>query len=309
MRDHLSSIPVFVAAVEAGGFSAAAAKLNLSRSAVGKTVARLEARLGARLFRRTTRSQSLTEDGQAFYDRCLRALDELRAGEAMLESGRREVAGRLRVSVPVLFGRRCIAPILTRLALQHPKLELDLHFSDRRVHLVEDGFDLAIRNGLLSDAAGLVARRIATHRMVVCAAPGYLRDRGTPSSLADFERHEALTYNRTDNTHACAWRFRRDDGSLIDITPPGRMRFDDLEAIADAAAAAFGLAWLPCWLVRDRVQRGELVTVSVGAIPATSEAHAVWPRTPHQPLRVRLAIDALASELQSAMDPPPRKKD
>src|SRR5882757_11056332 len=129
MIDRLTGVGIFVETVEAGGFSAAATRLNLSRSAVGKTVARLEQRLGVRLFHRTTRSQSLTEDGQAFYERCLKALEEIRQGEAMLESGRREVAGRLRVSMPVLFGRRCAAPLLVGLARRHPKLELELNFS------------------------------------------------------------------------------------------------------------------------------------------------------------------------------------
>ena len=180
MSDRLTGVSVFVEAVEAGGFSAAAARLNLSRSAVGKTIARLEMRLGARLFHRTTRNQNLTEDGQAFYERCMRALDEIRMGEAMLDSGRREIAGRLRVSMPVLFGRRCVAPVLTELARQHPKLELDLDFSDRRVDLLEDGFDLAVRNGALGEGAGLMARRISYQRMTVCAAPAYLGARGSP---------------------------------------------------------------------------------------------------------------------------------
>src|SRR5579859_1450539 len=130
MIDRLTGVSIFVETVDAGGFSAAAARLNLSRSAVGKTVARLEDRLGVRLFHRTTRRQSLTDDGQVFYERCLRALEELRVGELLLESGRQEAVGRLRVSMPVLFGRRCVAPILTRLALGHPKLELDLNFTD-----------------------------------------------------------------------------------------------------------------------------------------------------------------------------------
>ncbi len=145
--DIMPDLPVFVAAVEAGGFSAAAARLNLSRSAVGKTIARLEGRLGVRLFHRTTRSLTLTEDGQAFFEHCRRALNEVQAARTMLDSGRREAAGRLRVSVPVLFGRQCVAPVLIRLTEDHPKLELDINFSDRLVDVVEDGFDLAVRNG------------------------------------------------------------------------------------------------------------------------------------------------------------------
>src|SRR5664280_1748699 len=138
MRDSLDGVAVFVEAVEAGGFARAAERLALTRSAVGKTVARMEARLGVRLFHRTTRSQSLTEDGQNYYERCLRALEELRAGEALLESGRREVSGKLKVSMPVLFGRYCVGPVLLELAQEHATLELDLRFSDAVVDLIAE---------------------------------------------------------------------------------------------------------------------------------------------------------------------------
>ena len=146
----------FVAAVETGSFAAAAERLHVTRSAVAKTIARMEARLNVRLLHRTTRSLALTEDGQGYYEHCLRAVEELRAGESALESGRREAAGRLRVSVPMLFGKRCVAPVLARLAAEHPRLELDLSFSDRQVDLIEDGFDLAIRNGEIGDGTGLM---------------------------------------------------------------------------------------------------------------------------------------------------------
>ena len=140
MTDRLKGISVFVTAVEAGSFSLAASRLHLSRSAVGKTIARLEQRLAVRLFHRTTRSQSLTDDGALFYERCLRALEEIRSAETLLESGKQQVSGRLRVSMPVLFGRMCIAPLLTGLAREHPGLELELSFNDRIVDLIEDGF-------------------------------------------------------------------------------------------------------------------------------------------------------------------------
>ena len=145
MSDPMSGIALFAEVVEAGGFSAAAERLNLSRSAVGKSIARLEDRLGARLFHRNTRNQSLTEEGQVFHERCLRALREVHLGQAAIENGRIEAAGRLKVSMPILFGQRCVAPILLQLAQQHPRLELDLHFDDRTVNLFEGGFDLAIR--------------------------------------------------------------------------------------------------------------------------------------------------------------------
>ncbi|HYH21334.1 MAG TPA: LysR family transcriptional regulator [Azospirillum sp.] len=300
MTERLTGLSVFVEAVEAGGFSAAAARLNLSRSAVGKTVARLEASLGARLFHRTTRSQSLTEDGQVFYEHCLRALEEIRAGEAMLERGRREVSGRLRVAVPVLFGRRCVVPILAALARRHPRLELDIGFSDRLVDLLEDGYDLAIRNGPLGDWPGLMAKRIGQQRMVVCAAPGYLEAHGAPHSLEEIPHHDAIAYARSGRVKP--WCFPVPGAADIEILPRARLRFDDLEAIADAAVAGMGLAWLPCWLVRDRVRSGQLVPV-LKDVPATVfPTHAVWPQSPQLPLRVRAAIDTLAEGLPGAIE-------
>ncbi|GAB4067609.1 LysR family transcriptional regulator [Ancylobacter sonchi] len=299
MREVLSGLDVFVAAVEAGSFAAAAERANLTRSAVAKTVARLEARLGTRLFQRTTRSQALTEDGQLYYERCLRALEELRAGHAVLESGRREATGRLRVSMPVLFGRRCVAPVLAQLAARHPKLELDLSFSDRPVDLVEDGFDLAIRNGALGDGAGLMARTVGMQRMVVCAAPAYLAAHGAPRDLDALAAHHAVTYGRAGRIRV--WQFPLADG-LREVTPPSRLRLDDLEAIADAAEAGHGLGWLPCWLVRDRVRAGTLVPVLKDLPQLVFATHALWPQAPHMPLRLRLALDILAVALPGSAE-------
>jgi DNA-binding transcriptional LysR family regulator len=301
MTDRLTGISVFVEAVEADGFSAAAARLNLSRSAVGKTVARLEDRLGVRLFHRTTRSQSLTEDGQAYYEHCLRALEELRAAEVMLDSGRREVAGRLRVSMPVLFGRRCIAPILTALTKEHPKLELDLNFNDRRVDFIEDGFDLAVRNDPLGNDASLTIRRLAHQHMTICAAPGYLSAHGTPQTIEELRDHDGILYSRPGRVRS--WLFPRDGEAPIEIMPRSRLRFDDLAAISDAAAAAYGIAWLPCWLVRPHIRSGALVPLLKDFPSVAFDAHAVWPQTPHLPLRVRIAIDALAAQLPKATEP------
>jgi DNA-binding transcriptional LysR family regulator len=299
MRDHLAGITVFVEAVDAGGFSMAAARLNLSRSAVGKTVARLEARLGVRLFHRTTRSQSLTDDGQAFYERCLRALEEIRAGEATLDSGRQDVSGRLRVSMPVLFGRRCVAPVLIELARQYPQLELDLDFNDRLVNLTEDGFDLVVRNGPLDGGTGLVARRIADQRMTVCASPSYIQIHGAPITVDEIPEHDAIAYARSGQVYS--WRFPAADAPPISIRPKARLRLDDLEAMADAAVAGMGLVWLPFWLIRDRVRSGELVRVLDDRPGLVFDVYALWPQTPHLPLRVRIAINTLAEALPNVM--------
>lgn len=300
MADILNGVDVFVAAVETGSFAAAAERLHVTRSAVAKTIARLEQRLAVRLLHRTTRSLTLTEDGQGYYEHCLRALEALRAGEATLDSGRREAAGRLRVSVPMLFGKRCVAPVLARLAAEHPRLELDLSFSDRRVDLIEDGFDLALRNGELGDGTGLMTRTVSLQCMSVCASPAYLDRNGRPESLDDLAAHQAVVYGRAGQVRA--WQFPVGNGASREMTPPSRMRFDDLEAIADAAEAGYGLAWLPCWLIRDKVRLGTLVPL-LGNVPRrVFTTHAIWPETPHLPLRVRLAIDALAAALPGSAE-------
>lgn len=300
MRDRFDGVQVFVEAVESGGFAKAAERLSLTRSAVGKAIARLEERLGVRLFHRTTRTQSLTEDGQQYYERCVRAIEELRIGESLLESGRREVIGRLRVSLPVLFGRYCVAPILRAYARQHPRLELELSFNDRRVDLIADGFDLAVRNGVLSNGTSLHARRLVSQRKVLCAAPAYLSVRGEPRFLADLSEHDLLVYWRSD--HGLAWQLPDTTGTLIDVSVTSRLRFDDLEVIADAAVDGMGLAWLPYWLVRNQVRQGRLVELWNDRPSARMECYAVWPSTQYLPLRSRLAINTLVAELPKCLN-------
>jgi DNA-binding transcriptional LysR family regulator len=298
MTDRLSGIREFVTVVEAGSFAAAALRLNLSRSAVGKAVARLEARLGTRLCQRTTRVLSLTEDRLAFYERCTRALKELEAAELALESGRLEPAGKVRVTVPAVIGRRCVAPVLYGVARRHPSLVLEISFTDRPVDLIEEGYDLAIRNGPLTDDPGLVSRTLVRQRMTVCASPAYLEKHGRPATLADLQAHHAIDYANPRFTRG--WLFPDDKGATTEIAMKGRIRLDDVEAIGDAAAAGLGLAWQPCWLIKPRLASGELVRLFDD--PAFEFiTSALWPRAPFLPLRVRILIDALAAELPAMM--------
>ena len=207
MAPRLADLAAFVAAVEAGGFSAAAERLNLSRSAVGKRVAQLEDRIGVRLLHRTTRSISLTEDGAVFYERCAQAMADLRAAEAAAQGGRAEPVGRVRLSVPVLFGRHCVAPILAELARDHNGLEIEASFTDRPVNMIEEGYDLVVRNGGLPPRAPLMSRVIMRQNMGVYGSPPYLRDRGVPLTLADLTAHDAVVYSRTGRSRA--WLFPR----------------------------------------------------------------------------------------------------
>ena len=309
MTDTLKDIPVFVAAVEAGSFAQAAIRLHLSRSAVGKSIARLEERLGVRLFQRTTRSQSLTDNGALFYEHCLRALEEIRGAESLLETGKQQVSGRLRVAMPVLFGRQCVAPLLIALAQEHPGLELEMSFSDRVVDLVEEGFDMAVRNGTLQDSSVLVARRLGEHRMVLCAAPDYLLKKGTPQSVDDLLHHAAINYLQAGRV--LSWQLMDSEGASHTFTPRSSLNMDDLQAICDAALAGHGIAWLPCWMVSKEIHQGKLVPLLKQAPDVRFYVHAVWQQTPHLPLRVRIAVDTLASRLPSIMSldrPAPTKK-
>lgn len=299
MTDTLKDIPVFVASVEAGSFAQAAVRLHLSRSAVGKSIARLEERLGVRLFHRTTRSQRLTDNGALFYERCLRALEEIRGAESQLETGKHQVNGRLRVAVPVLFSRQCIAPLLIELAQEHPGLELEMSFSDRVVDLVEEGFDMAVRNGALADSSVLVARRLGEHRMVLCAAPDYLFKNGQPQTVDDLRQHTAINYTRAGRV--LPWQLMDYDGTSRTFIPRSSLNMDDLQAICDAALAGHGLAWLPCWMVIKEIQQGDLVPLLKQAPDVRFDVHAVWQQTPHLPLRVRIAIDMLVKRLPAVM--------
>lgn len=297
-QERFDGVTVFVEVVRLGGFSRAAEHLGLTRSAVGKAMARLEARLATRLFHRSTRAQSLTDDGQVYHQHCLRAQAELQAAEAQMASGRHDVAGRLRVSMPVLFGRHCIAPILLELARQHPLLELNLSFSDRPVDVLAEGFDLAIRYGVLgAESAGLRARKLFVQRKLVCASPAYLAVHGTPQTMAELTDHSILLYRRADRVNV--WQLPDADGRIVDMPLVSRFQLDDLEAIADAATTGLGLAWLPEWLARERLRAGQLVSVLDDKPGAAMDCHAVWPAAPNMPLRLRLAVDTLVERLAS----------
>lgn len=299
MDDRFDGIATFVQVVDAGSFALAAERLGLTRSAVGKTIARLEARLGVRLLQRTTRSQNLTEDGQVFYDSCVRALAELAAAHTVLEGGRLEPRGRLRVSVPISFGHLCVVPLMLEVARQYPSLKIDLSFTDRRVDLVEEGFDLAVRIGRLDDSATLAARKLGVQYTSIGAAPSYIERCGMPATLDELPDHSAISYSVAGVTSP--WDLRDDEGRArrIDIEP--QLSMDDLQAIAAAAVAGFGLARMPSWLLARHVKNGELVVVKGRCNLPPQDIHAVWPKTRYMPSKIRCAIDALVAGIPTLL--------
>lgn len=293
--DRLAGISAFVSAVEAGSFAQAAARLGLTRSAVGKAIARLEARLGAKLFVRTTRSLRLTSDGEAFYERCVVALEELDEAQHMLEAGRGEARGRLRVSAPVVLGRRHVAPVLLDMAQQHPTLQIEASFTDRVTDFVDEGVDLAIRSGVLPDSDAIVARSLGMQSMVVCASAEYLAAHGTPNDLSDLAAHRCITYIRAGG--ALPWSFLDGKRGSLHPTLSSQLGFDDLDTIAQAAMRGAGLAHLPWWRVREALRDGGLVQVLSHIPSSAAPLHLVWPRTRFMPYKLRVAIDALFAAL------------
>lgn len=297
--DRLTSMAVFVKVVDVGSFAAAANILEMSGPMVGKHINALEKHLGAQLLNRTTRRQNLTEFGQAYYEQCLVVFNAVKAGEALAADQSGEPIGRLRISMPVHFGRLCVAPILLKLANRYPKLELDLSFSDRFIDLGDEEVDLAIRTGSLGNWGGIVARHVANQRMIVCASPEYLVQKGVPNSIADIANHWAVVYRRMGRVRP--WIFPRKDLPPVEIMPLHRLRFDDLDSIAEAAVSGAGLAWLPSWLVQARLQSGALVHLFPNELEYPYEVSLLWLQRPHIPLKLRVAIDTLKLELPKYM--------
>ncbi len=295
MRGDLNAIPVFVAVVESGNFAQAAEKLHLTRSAVGKTIARLEERLGVALFQRTTRRQILTDEGARFYQQSRQALDNLRDAEDEIQRGKTQVQGRLRVSLPVLFGQRCVAPILFSLSQRYPQLKLELSFNDRQVNLFDEGFDLAIRIGTLADSPFLKARRLGQHGMTLCASPSYLQNRAVPQSLAELHEHLAIGYLYGGQMQK--WRLRDAQGAMVDFRPSASVAIDDFAAIAAAAKSGLGIAWLPDWLVGEEIARGTLLQILPTGASVRFAISAVWPEAAWVPQKIRVVVDELLARL------------
>lgn len=300
-HSHLQGISAFVHSVETGSFTAAAIRMGLSKSATGKSVARLEERLGVRLLERTTRSLNLTAEGQAYYQSCLKVLEELSTAEALLASTKRTVSGLLRINLPVSFGRLCVMPVLSDIARKNPDLGLDISFSDRRVDLVEEGIDLVVRLGDPGDQASLTGRRIGTQRSLICASPAYLDRRGRPQSFDELDKHDCIAFAR--DGRPMPWPVPQTGQSagsgppvpfkLLTIRP--RHTVSHGEALRDAALDGMGLACLSTWLAAGDIASGRLETVLISTPVEDSPIHALWPRSRDLTPKVRIVVDALVS--------------
>ena len=289
--EDLSAMAVFARVVEMESFSGAARDLGLSKSAVSKQVGRLEDRMGLRLLNRTTRRLSLTEAGAAFYQGCRRVVAEAEATERAVTRLASAPRGRLKVNAPMSFGVRHLAPALPDFMARYPELTVDLALNDRVVDLVEEGFDVAIRIARLADSS-LIARRLAPNRLVLCAAPSYLRAHGAPRAVEDLKGHECLLYSYL--AVGDVWRLCGPGGERR-LRVTGRLRINNGDALLAATLGGFGVALLPCFICGEDLRAGRLIHVlPEWSGPADTVIAAVYPASRNLSPKVRVFVDVLA---------------
>ncbi|WP_323121093.1 LysR family transcriptional regulator [Burkholderia alba] len=291
--ENLSGLIVFVQVAETRSFVAAGRALGISASAVGKRIARLETRLHARLFHRSTRSITLTAEGACFLERCRRVLNELDEAEQELSTTTQAPRGRLRVSLPVTSW--LVLPLLADFMAAYPDIQLDLDFSDRLVDVIDEGFDAVVRTGEPTDSR-LTSRLLGTFRTVLVGAPDYLARHGTPLTPADLARHACLHYRYPKDGKLEVWPLRAAPGeAAVDV--PVSMVSNNLEARVCFALHGRGIACLPDFSVRGELASGALRTVLDDYVEKRTPFHVLWPSGRHGSPKLRAFVDFLAARM------------
>lgn len=286
----------FVSAAQSLSFTAAALELGVTSSAVGKSVTRLEARLGVKLLHRTTRRLVLTAEGEAYLASCLRVMDELAETQGFLTTGQQAPVGRLRIDLPAAFGRRHILPTLIDMAVRYQQLDLSVSFSERLVDIVNEGVDLVVRIGVLKDDAEIVARKLGSQSLLICATPAYLQAHGTPQAPDDLLHHDCIVGWR--NGTRKTWMLKDEKGQTHEHEVRVKHEVGDGEMLLNLTLAGGGLAQLPTWLVQAPVEQGLLVPVLEACAGAEMPIHVIWPRTRYLQPKVRMVVDELLALAQ-----------
>ena len=294
MTDNLSGVIAFVKTAEALGFTGAARAMGISASAVGKNVAKLEASLNVRLLHRSTRKVSLTAEGQLFYERCRKILDDLQDARAMLSHAMQAPRGKLRVSLPTI-GYRFLFPHMMAFRKAYPEIELELDFNDHLVDVIEEGFDVVIRSGGLADST-LMARKLGPFRFVLCASPEYLRANGRPESLSDLEHHPCLRYRFATTGKIMDWTLSANP-AITQLRLPTALTLNNMEAMLRAAMDGHGIAHVPDFLAREALAQGQLETVLDGHSDDQGQFWALWPSSRHLSPKIRVFVDFAAAYL------------
>ena len=294
--DKFEDLQAFVAVVEAGSFTAAADRLNTAKSAVSRRISALEERLGVQLLQRTTRVLNLTETGSSFYEHSARILADLDEAEAAVQQEHGELRGTLRVALPLSFGVRHMCKPIAAFSKLHPRVEFDLNLNDRRIDLVEEGMDVALRIGRLRDSSH-IARRLFDVRTVVCASPHYLGIHGTPKSPDELSDHRCLVYSNLVDPDKWSYRDAAGKERSVDVKPVLSATSGDF--LANAAAHGMGLVIQPTFIASESIRRGTLVPVLTDYDWPVTPAYAIYPPTRHLSFRVRAFIDFLADRFSA----------
>jgi DNA-binding transcriptional LysR family regulator len=289
--DRLTSIGVFVAAVDEGSLAAAARRFGLSAAMAGKHVSAIEAALNARLLQRTTRRLSLTDIGHTYYERCKRMLEAFDEANREASDSQGTARGVLRIAAPVTFGAMHLGGVVARYLEDHPHVNVEVLLGDRYVDLIDAGVDVAIRIGRLPDS-GLVTRRLAPCRMVVVASPAYLERHGTPRKPDDLRRAQRLAFSEAVSAGDWTLLDARNRAHVID--GPCRMEANNMQMLLDAALAGAGIAYGPTFVFGEHLARGELVALLPAYRAAELAIQAVYPSARRIPLKVRRFVDYLA---------------
>lgn len=290
---QLNGLVAFVKTADLGSFVAAGRGLGISASAVGKAVARLEVQLGVRLLQRSTRRIQLTEEGRLFHERCRRALDDLDDAQAMLSHAVGEPRGRLRVTAPIV-SYHFLLPVIPDFLERYPEVELDIDFNDRIVDLIEEGVDIAIRSGILPDSR-LVTRPLQPFKVMLCAAPAYLRRHGTPHSVRDLEQHAAIHFRYPNSGKLLEWPLGLGDGTAPRLRTA--LVCNNMEALLGATVRGLGIGCMPDFLVCEALADGRLVSLLDGRLNAGGQFSALWPSSRHLSPKVRVFVDHLGERL------------
>lgn len=291
--DRFADMQMFVKVVESASISAAAERLEVAKSAVSRRLAELEARLGVQLLQRTTRRLNLTDSGRSFYERCLRILADLEEAEIAVSQAHGALSGKLRLALPLSFGLLHLTPFINAFAAEHPDLEFDLDLNDRQVDLMQEGFDLAVRIGTLSDSS-LIARRIAVVRHMACASPAYLEKHGTPNTPEDLAQHVCLGYSNLANPGLWAYTDAQDNRGRIQV--PIKLKANNGDFLSRAAIAGQGVILQPTFYMADAICRGDLVPILCNYRWPEVNAYALYPPTRHLSTRVRALVDFLVEK-------------
>lgn len=298
LRSNLNEILVFMAVVDEGSFVAGGRAMGLTRSAAGKSVSRLEDRLGVRLLNRTTRTLSLTDEGRLFYERGMQILAAVDDAESSMAGRTGTPRGLLRLTVPDAFGRLVILPLLRKYLETWPDIQIEVSFTDRQADIIEEGFDLAIRIGGTNSDTRLVSRVVAKYKAMLCASPSYIAAHGEPLDVDSLANHDCLIFSSRNRRQS--WLVRDDEGRWIKAPGRSRLRLDSGEAIRDAAVSGLGIGFLPDFLVAGDLAAGRLQQVLPDLEFEQVNIVTIYPTKRLLEPRVRGFIDLMVEELSNA---------